>query len=154
MIVKKVLRCIAAGLMAAALLPSVACVGNVRQAAQRMQESNNLKQLALAYMMYMNDPKNKDTGPETVDEFVAWVQKNAQETSALVSDVKSGKYVFYLGVSIPKLTAGRSNTVLGYEAAVPSAGGQVVMADGSVKQMTAAEFAAAAKPPNGKLSKP
>jgi hypothetical protein len=152
MTTKKVLRCVAAVLMVGALLSSLACAGNIQQAAQRMQEANNLKQIALAYLSYMDD--NKNVGPETVDDFAAWVQKKLPETSLLVGDVKAGKYVFYLSVSIPKLTAGTQNTVLGYEAAVPTTGGQVVMADGSVKQMTAAEFQAAAKPPNAKLSNP
>jgi hypothetical protein len=52
-----------------------------------------------------------------------------------------------------KQTQGTGNTVLAYEANVPTAGGPVVMVDGSSRQMTAAEFAAATKPGGGKLSK-
>jgi hypothetical protein len=39
----------------------------------------------------------------------------------------------------------KGDTVLGYEKAVPEKGGHVVMQDGTVKQMTAAEFQAAPK---------
>ena len=37
------------------------------------------------------------------------------------------------------------NTVLAYEKAVPAAGGQVLMQNGQIKELTAAEFAAAPK---------
>jgi hypothetical protein len=60
----------------------------------------------------------------------------------------------YLDVDVPNLPAGPSGTVLGYEPKTPAEGGQVLMADGNVKDMTAAEFQAATKPPNAKLSKP
>jgi prepilin-type processing-associated H-X9-DG protein len=43
------------------------------------------------------------------------------------------------------MTQGTSNTILAHEANAQTNGGIVLMADGSVRQMTAAEFQAAPK---------
>ena len=91
------------------------------------------------------------------DEGLSDLQRELQndpETGVVMGGLKSGKYVFYMGVKMPTLTDGTANTVLGYAATTPTAGGLVVMADGSGQNMTAAEFAAAPKPPNAKLSQP
>lgn len=47
-----------------------------------------------------------------------------------------------------------SKTVLGFEKAAPESGGSVLMRDGSVVQMTAAEYQAAPKPADGVLADP
>src|SRR3984957_14424350 len=92
--------------------------------------------------------------PATLDEFVAFFEKN-YGAGPVTSDLKSGKYVIFLDVTFTKLTDGTVNTVLGYESSVPTSGGPVVMADTSVRDMTAADFAAAKKPPApAKPSKP
>ena len=150
MSVKKMLRCVAAVLVVASLLPSLACMGRIQQAAQKAQESNDLKQLGMSYHSYI-DTNSKP--PATLDELAAFEDKSFGPSPA-TSGLRSGKYIVYLGVEVTKLPAGASNTVLGYESSVPTAGGPVVMADGMVKNMTAAEFTAATKPAGAKLSKP
>ena len=57
-----------------------------------------------------------------------------------VRGLKEGTYVVVLGVSDKG-----SGTVLAYEKDAPTQGGVVLMADGTVKMMSAAEFQAAAK---------
>jgi hypothetical protein len=54
----------------------------------------------------------------------------------------SGQCVLEFGVS---LTNDPSTSVIAYEKAVPTTGGYVLLQDGTVKQMTAPEFAAAPK---------
>ena len=148
MFVKTLLRCVATVLVVASLLPSMACMGKIQQAAQKQKERNDLMQIGLMYHNYIDVNKK---GPATLDDFVRFAQKS---DPAVVNDLQSGKYVIYLDVDISKLPDGAFNTLLGYEANTPTAGGPVVMADGSTKDMTAAEFAAAKKPPSAKPSKP
>jgi hypothetical protein len=133
-----------------ALVSSLACA-SVQKAAQQQKEKNDLKQIALEYHNFVDTNHN---GPTTLDEFVASFEKN-YGAGPVTSDLKSGKYIIYLDVTFTKLTDGTVNTVLGYESSVPTSGGPVVMADASVRDMTAAEFAAATKPPApAKPSKP
>ena len=133
-------------LVVAFSLLSLAC-GSVRQAAQRQQNANDLKQIALAYMNYC-DANMK--GPAKADDLLPYLENN----TLLLQKAKSD-YTFIWGVNLNDLKQfeknGRSATVLGYETAVPTAGGTVVMGDGATRIMTAAEFKAApqAKPSSG-----
>ena len=58
--------------------------------------------------------------------------------------VKEGEYVVVWGVG-RSAVPGTSGQVLAYEKKVPTEGGAVLLRDGTVKQMTAAEFNAAPK---------
>jgi hypothetical protein len=151
MSLKTLLRCVATVLLVASLVPSMACMGKIQQAAQKQKERNDLLQIGLIYHNY-NDANKK--GPATLDDLVKFTQQSDPTAALVVADLQSGKYVIYLGVDITKLPDGATNTVLGYGANVPTAGGPVLMADASTKEMTAAEFAAAKKPPNAKPSAP
>jgi hypothetical protein len=148
---KTLLRCVATVLVVVSLLPSMACMGKVQQAAQKQRERNDLKQLGLTYHNYY---ETNHKGPATLDDFIKFAQQADPGATPVIANLQSGMYVIYLGVDISKLPDGSGNTVLGYEANVPMAGGPVLMADGSTRDMTAAEFAAAKKPPNAKPSKP
>jgi hypothetical protein len=149
MSIKTLLRCVATVLVVVSLLPSMACMGKIQQAAQKQKEQNDLMQIGLTYHNYCDsNPK----GPATLDDFIKFAQST--DPPDVIADLQSGKYVIYLGVEIKKLPDGQSNTVLGYGANVPTAGGPVLLADASTRQMTAAEFAAAKKPPNAKPSRP
>jgi hypothetical protein len=58
--------------------------------------------------------------------------------------IKQGEFVVIWGVG--RSTApGAANQVLAYEKKAPTDGGAVLLRDGTIKQMTAAEFAAAPK---------
>lgn len=136
-------RTVAVLLLTGFAVLSMACgaVGRVREAADRQARSNDLKQIALSYISYC-DVNRK--GPANIDELV-----NLQpEIAPVAQKVKNGQYVVPWNVNMANMTQfteGTSNTVLAYESAVPTAGGLVVMCDGFVKNMTAAEFNAAPK---------
>jgi hypothetical protein len=117
--------------------------GRVRDAADRAKKSNDLKQLGLMYHNYILTNKK---GPASADDLKS-VTGSPQE-QAVVQMVKDGKYVLVWGTTIAEMQknpGGSTGTVLGYEASVPTAGGLVLMGDASVRNMTAAEFAAAPK---------
>ncbi len=133
--------------LAVVLLSAGGCV----QGGQRAKDSNDLTQLGMLYHGYQDINKQ---GPPTIDELAKYTQASNAAAMPVVNAVKAGKYVLYLGVNVNKLPKGAPSTVLGYEAAVPTSGGFVLMADTSVQTMTAAQFAAAAKPPDAKLSQP
>ncbi len=102
--------------------------------------ANDLKQLVLAYHSHLDATKKP---PSKIDDLAPYLEKN----SPVLAAAKDGSLVIYLNVEIFKLTAGTSNTILGYEKDAPTKGGLVAMADGSVKPMTADEFKKATKPP-------
>jgi uncharacterized protein (DUF2236 family) len=58
--------------------------------------------------------------------------------------IKQGDYVVAWGVA-RSTAAGLANQILVYEKNAPTAGGAVLLRDGTVKQMTASEFAASPK---------
>jgi hypothetical protein len=58
--------------------------------------------------------------------------------------IKQGDYVVVYGVG-RSTAAGAANQILVYEKKAPTDGGVVLLRDGTIKQMTATEFAAALK---------
>jgi len=129
--------------MSVALVTVVAVIllgcGGVQQAAQRQKRANDLKQIGLAYHNHL-DAEGKAPGQ------VKDLQKYLQDAPAVYQSLEKGDYVVQWGASLKNMTAGTSNTVLGYEADVPTKGGQVLMGDASVRTMTAQEYQAAPKP--------
>jgi hypothetical protein len=109
----------------------------LQAAAEKMKRGNDLKQIVLGYLNCL-DATNKP--PASDKDLAAYV-----ENPPLLAAVREGRYVVYWGVDVRRSTAGTSNTVLAYEKEVPSQGGQVAMADGSLKLMTPEEFAKATK---------
>lgn len=108
-------------------------------AAQNAKNRNELKIIGLMYHNYM-DRYNKP--PAGVDDF----EKLGAEYAEGVTALKSGKYVFIYGVGLnDMMNEGASNTVLGYESQAATNGGNVLMGDGFVKHMSAAEFQRAVK---------
>jgi hypothetical protein len=130
-----------------AILSSIlACgaAGKVREAAGRQKTANDLKQIGIAWLSH-NDATRK--APSRADDLFPYMEG---PTSPVSIALKSGMYTVYYGVSIDDIikakdSPGTSQTVLGYEAAAPTAGGMVLMADGSVLRMVPAQFAAARK---------
>jgi predicted Zn finger-like uncharacterized protein len=119
--------------------PDARAPNSPRTAADKKKAANDLKELALAYLTFLDSNQGKP--PANLEELSRFFSKDGKVLQAM----KEGKYVFLYGVGLQAMTAGTSNTILAYEKDVPTGGGQVVMADGSVKDMTAQEFQAAPK---------
>jgi hypothetical protein len=137
----KAMRAMSVGALMLALLAS-GC-GRIKSAADRAKKSNDLKQLGLMYHSYL-DANRK--GPASADDLMTIASDPGSK--AVVQMVKDGKYVLVWGTTIAEMQKnpqGSTGTVLGYEASAPTAGGLVLMGDASVRNMTAAEFAAAPK---------
>jgi hypothetical protein len=102
--------------------------------------TNQLKMIGLAYHSHLD---SKRQPPAKVEDLAPFYENDAKVTAAL----KDGSFVFLWKSSIQNMTAGTSNTVLAYEKETPDKGGLVLMADGSVKTMSAKEFKDAPKAP-------
>jgi hypothetical protein len=117
--------------------------GRIKNAADRAKKSNDLKQLGLMYHNYV-DTNHK--GPGSADDLKSMA--SGPQEQAVVQMAKDGKYVLIWGTTITEMQqnpGGASGTILGYDAGTPTGGGLVLMGDASVRNMTAAEFAAAPK---------
>jgi hypothetical protein len=120
--------------------------GGVRNAAARVQRSNRLKAVALAYINYCDD--NRGKAPAGAADLQRYVSEFPDVSQAL----QNGDIVVFWNVRFPDdmQQQGTSNTVLAYEKDVPAKGGMVAMGDGSVREMTAQEFQTAGKATPGK----
>lgn len=116
-------------------------VVKTREDPERMKRSNDLKQLGQLYQQYQDAHAQ---GPARAEDLAPLAAKDPARQAALQA-VQSEHYVLLWGVNRSALPEGPSQTVLGYESAAPTAGGLVLMADGSVRAMTADEFQAAPK---------
>jgi hypothetical protein len=127
-------------LVGVVLVLLLAC-GSVRNAADRAKRSNRLKAVGLAYINYCDD--NRGEGPAGPADLQKYVSEFPEVSQAL----QNGDIVVYWNIRVPAdlLQQGTSNTVLAYEKDVPAKGGMVLMADGSVREMTAQEFQTAPK---------
>jgi hypothetical protein len=119
-------------------VPPPAPVAGGGDAADRARKENDLKQIGLAYHSYFS---TTGKAPAKVEDLEPYYEKNAKITAAL----KDGTYVFYYNVKLTDMVNGTSNTILGYEKDAPAKGGVVLFGDGSVKSLTADEFAKTAK---------
>jgi hypothetical protein len=95
----------------------------------RVNPSNDLRQIALFYQAQEitgQPPKSLADLPD--------LRRDMPQVAKAIDD---GIYVINWGV---RGTSGRSNTILAYVRDAPTAGGVVVLLDGSVHNMTPAEF--------------
>jgi hypothetical protein len=123
----------------------VVCVGacgcpvtRVREAAARTQRMNSIKVIGIAYLSYCDDIKNKGQAPREPADLLKYTEGDTQ-SSALLSD---GSFVFIYGVTMQDMMKqkGLSQTVLGYDKAVETDKGIVLMGDGATQYVTADEF--------------
>ena len=127
----------------AVLLAGTGC-GGMRQAAAKQKRMNDVKVIGLAYHNFV-DAEAK--APTQAADLVKYMGGDPGGTKA----ISDGSFVFLYGVKPIDMTQGTSLTVVGHDAAAPTAGGLVLMGDGSVRQVTAAEFQGLVKAqPKGK----
>jgi hypothetical protein len=106
------------------------------------KNSNDLKVIGLAFHNFSD--ANTGKAPTKAEDLDPYLKDIPDASKAL----KDGKVVFLFGVSmmdILKSGTSTSETVLAYEKDVPAQGGLVLLADGSVRKMSAAEFKTAKK---------
>src|SRR5271170_4153690 len=130
-------------LLVAFALLSVSCGGiGVKPRDPRRDAEDDLDTIGSVYTNYCND---HNQGPANVDALL----KDFPDDKAELLKVTNGTYVLIWGVNLndPKQfqEIGKSKTVLGYEANVPTAGGLVLTCDGEVDEKTAEEFKAMPK---------
>ena len=82
----------------------------------------------------------KEPAPKSAAEFEHYLAARPE----IATQIRSGDYVVAFGSLLSKNPA-QANQVLVYEKKAPSEGGAVLLRDGTIKQMTAAEFNAAPK---------
>lgn len=107
-------------------------------AVDRQAANRDLKQLGLAYHLYCDD---KGKAPGKAADLLPYVDNNQK----LIGNVESGYYVMYFGQLPQQMTNGTANTVLGHAWDVPTSGGVTLFADGSTKNVSKDDFAAAPK---------
>jgi hypothetical protein len=127
------------GLILTLVILLLGCSG-IQQAANRQKRANELKAVGLAYHNF-NDTYAR--GPANAGEIAPFLQDFPEALQA----VQSGDLVVIWGAKIPSdFPEGTANTILGYEKDAPTKGGQVLLADASVRPMSAKDFQAAPRP--------
>ena len=115
--------------------------GNIVRQRDLIQFRNHFKQLGLAYASF-----NAEHGkaPQKKEDLAPYLQG----ANKLLDMLDKGDIVFYYGVSPQQMQKGSSNTVLAHENYEDTNSRRLVlMGDGSVREMTANDFA---KAPKGK----
>ena len=92
-----------------------------------------MKQIGLWYTKYHD---NYGKGPSEVEN----LEEFAVGHSTTYAKLKEGQFILIWDTWRSDMTAGPSNTILGYPSTAPSKGGAVLMGDGSIKRMTHKEF--------------
>ena len=102
--------------------------------------TNDLKQIGLAYHRLQ---RRHQQAPAKAEDLVPYFENSKK----LLDHLKSGRIVFLYNVRLVQIAnmGGTSNVVLAYVKDAPTKGGLVLMADGSVRKMTADEFKKATK---------
>jgi hypothetical protein len=105
--------------------------------AKRVIDEVELKQLGI---YYINAATINNRPPASVDELGI-----KQEAPKLYQAIADQSIIVLWKTNPMNAPAGTSNTILAYDADVPTKGGAVLMLDGTPRKMTADEFKNAAK---------
>jgi hypothetical protein len=115
----------------------ILALGNIAGCSGRDRNPEYQKQLrafAAAYHAYYDSTR---VSPGSLDD----LKKDWATFPQLRSDIQSGLFVVFWGVSLEQSAAENDRFVLGYEVDVPQNGGLVLLGGGTVRQVSADEFA-------------
>jgi hypothetical protein len=125
-------------LLSASLLPltQCGCVGEAmqqaKQAAQRQQLMNELKQVGLARFNF-HDANGRFPN--------SWAELQSVGVPAGIQQkLEAEGYTVVFGMKLPEFTAGTSRSMIVFRRDAAQNGGTVLMCDGAVMQITAQEF--------------
>ena len=121
------------------------CGGGTDAAVAEADQSMEAQGLRNLGAMYRVASESLSRPPKTIAE----LRRAEVQVPGGFSDIGETNVAIYLGVTLPPTSGasadGASETVLAYDRMVPHQGGYVLLLDGSVKKLTAAEFKAAKK---------
>jgi len=132
-----------ATILAVTLSLAAGCGGSAAVAeADKSMEAQGLRNLGAMYRV-ASDSLSRP--PKTIAE----LRKAEAQVPGGFSDIGETNVAIYLGVAMLPASGGpadgTSETVLAYDRMAPHQGGYVLLIDGAVKKLTAAEFKAAKK---------
>jgi hypothetical protein len=115
--------------------------GGIQQAAQRAKKRNELMEIGLSYHNFHDQNNKSPSGPADLQQVLL--------SPDAAADLNAGTLVVVWDADWDAMMKGKGLPayVMGYESSAPANGGLVLMFDGSVNQVTAAEFNALPKAP-------
>ncbi len=115
------------------------------QAAAEQQEPTEVPQstddMKLMVTVSIDHHAKQGKGPSDWDSFITWAEANNPESVEALRRLRAAGVVFFCEQEAKKATAGQSNSIFAYYPSVPETGGVVALMIGSVKEMSAEEFA-------------
>jgi hypothetical protein len=117
------------------------CGGGARTTVGTVDPDHDIKDIFRTYLTYYR--MNNQKVPAKAADFSG--KSLETEHSTAIALVKSGKFVVVWGTPMTSKDGGDPGTVLVYEKDALTNGGKVMMADGNLKTMSAADLSAAVK---------
>ena len=113
-------------------------VGKLLPAVGRETVMQDLRQIGIYYRLEVD---TAGQGPAKLEDW----RELKKDLPKLYQAIEEGRFVVIWNTSPGLMSEGPSRTVLAYEKDAPTKGGVVLLGDGSVRQMSVAEFQAAPK---------
>ena len=117
------------------------CGGSGGRGGEVVDPDAGIKGIFDAYQTYYRSHQQKS--PTKLSDLTAKGMGVISEAG--VAAAKSGKFVIVFGIPLQGKGSGDPETVLAYEKEAPANGGRVIMADGALKTMSAANLSAKIK---------
>lgn len=95
----------------------------------------NLRHIGLAYHRFLSDKRRAPASAAELQPFLA-------TSPSAWTRLDKGEVVFIFNVALDDMSQGPGNTVVAYERQTPSAGGLVLLGEGTAKHVSAAAFKA------------
>ena len=122
------------------LLPALVASGSCSSRTPEGQRVAHGRELQWIWDMYHGGKRNAGRVPKSLDDFNQYQMLHPEAYQA----VKSGQVVVIYGLDLAHLESPEQR-ILAYEKKAPQQGGSVLMADGSIKTMSAEQVQGALK---------